>query len=67
MKKTPLYVQKRQTGKVTTQKNHQKQNKGKDMTQFYDKIPFIHRKIQKEAWQHKIPPKIRLNNDICQT
>ena len=27
--------------------------KGRDLTQSYDKSPYTHRKIQKATWQHK--------------
>ena len=35
-----------------------KRTNGRDLTQFYDKSPYTHRKIQKASWQHtKTPPK----------
>ena len=32
--------------------------KGRDLTQSYDKSPFTHRKIQKASWQYKNATKI---------
>ena len=43
--------------------------RGRDLTQSYDKRPYTHRKIQKATWQHKkTPPKTsitqRLRTDL---
>ena len=42
--------------------------KGRDLTQSYDKNPYIHKNIQKASWQHKTPPKTsitqRLRTDL---
>ena len=34
-----------------------REKKKKNLIQFYDKGPYIHRKIQKTKWQHKNAPK----------
>ena len=42
--------------------------KGRDLTQSYDKRPYTHRKIQKATWQHKKRHhKCRLHNDCRPT
>ena len=46
----------------------QVREKGRDLTQFYDKSPYTDRKIKKATWKHKTPPKTsitqRLQTDL---
>ena len=41
--------------------------KGRDLTQSYDKSPNTNRKIEKATRQHKTPQKLRLLNDCGPT
>ena len=38
--------------------------KGRDLTQSYDKSPYTHRKIQKPKWQHKNATKTSITQHL---
>ena len=38
-----------------------KKKKGRDLTQSYEKSPYIHRKTQEEKWQQKTHPKTSIS------
>ena len=44
---------------------HIQREKGRDLTQSYDKSPYTHRKIQKTTWQHKNATKCFDNTTIA--